>query len=217
MSYCEDCGELIPDNFDLCPGCFESQENSDINLAGSLYWKGQIPIVTSSVVVKQLALAFGVGALGLFLIFFFIDPIGSLIVLPGIFIIWLALYGLSLLVGGILQGATKGGPEGMFAITPEGVGYSAGATLKKLNRLLVVGSASGGSLSGTGAAMMNISRETDTIKWDDVRSITFQDRERTILIYRKIIIQPIFLACTEQNYETAKNLIYTYARPETIK
>ncbi len=138
-------------------------------------------------------------------------------IIPGLVLIWIALYVLSLIVGAILQGSTKGGPEAQFAITPEGVGYSAGATIKKLNRLITIGSATGGSLTGTGAGLMNIARETDMIMWNEVRSISFQNRERTVVVYRKSIIHPIMLACTAENFEKVRELISQYAPPGTIK
>lgn len=66
MNYCGTCGEEIAEDSHFCPHCGSEIKNIDITDPGSLFWKGQIPIVTSSVVVQQLAMAFGVGTLFLF-------------------------------------------------------------------------------------------------------------------------------------------------------
>ncbi|MBN1167806.1 MAG: hypothetical protein JXA44_11845 [Methanospirillaceae archaeon] len=216
MSYITNSEKINPDETEMCSDCNRLTGNSEEINADSLFWKGKIPIVTSSVVVKQLAIILGFGTLFLFFLFLLLDPTTALSIIPGLIFIWIALYLLCLVVGAILQGSTKGGPEAQFAITPEGVGYSAGATIQKLNRLIALGSATRGSLSGTGISMMNIARETDVIMWNEVRSISFQDREQTIVVYRKIFIHPIMLACTAENYEKARELISQYAPPGTI-
>jgi len=102
-------------------------------------------------------------------------------------------------------------------VTPEGIGYAAGETMKKVNQLTAIGSVAGGSLSGLGGSILNISREKDSVIWDDIRLISYQNRERTIVVYRKTLISPIMLVCTIENFSRVKELISRYAPPGTIK
>jgi hypothetical protein len=162
-------------------------------------------------------MALGAGFLVVFVIILLTAPGAAISIIPILFAIWLFLYGLSLGIAALYQKATKGGPDAVFAVTPEGIGYAAGDTIKKINRLTAIGSLAGGSLTGAGGSLINISREMDSIAWDDIRSISYQNRERTIVVYRKILISPVMLACTKENFSQVKELIARYAPAGTIK
>ena len=198
MTLCPHCGSDIPPDSAFCQDCGKPVSAAQSSSQDSLVWTAQIPVITSSVVVRQLGMALGGG----FLV---------------VFVIWAFLFGLSLFIAGIYQKATKGGPDAVFAVTPEGIGYAAGETIKKINRLTAIGSVAGGSLTGLGGSMINISREMDSIPWDEIRSISYQNQERTIVVYRKVLISPIMLACTKENFSQVKELISRYAPPGTIK
>ena len=217
MTLCPHCGSDIPPDSAFCQDCGKPVSAAQSSSQDSLVWTAQIPVITSSVVVKQLGMALGGGFLVVFIIILLTSPGAALSVAPILFVIWLFLFGLSLGIATIYQTATKGGPDALFAVTPEGIGYAAGETMKNVNRLTAIGSVAGGSLSGLGGSMINISREMDSIKWDDIRSISYQNRERTIVVYRKILISPIMLACTKENFSQVKDLISRYAPPGTIK
>jgi len=217
MNKCPHCGSDLPPDSAFCQECGKPVSISEQSSSDSMVWTAQIPVITSSVVVRQLGMALGGGFLVVFVIILFAHPGAALSVAPILFVIWVFLFGLSLFIAGIYQKATKGGPDAVFAVTPEGIGYAAGETIKKINRLTAIGSVAGGSLSGLGGSMINISREMDTIPWDEIRSITYQNRERTIVVYRKILISPIMLACTRENFNQVKELISRYAPPGTIK
>ena len=217
MTKCPHCGTDIPPDSAFCQECGKAVSEDQLSSQDSLVWTAQIPVITSSVVVKQLGMVLGGGFLVVFLIILFAHPGAALSFAPILFVIWLFLFGLSLGIAGVYQKATKGGPDAVFAVTPEGIEYAAGETMKKVNRLTAIGSVAGGSLSGLGGSMINISREKDSVTWDDIRSISYQDRERTIVVYRKNLISPIMLACTIENFSRVKELISRYAPPGTIK
>ncbi len=217
MTLCPHCGSDIPPDSAFCQDCGKPVSAAQSSSQDSLVWTAQIPVITSSVVVKQLGMALGAGFLVVFVIILFAHPEAALSVAPILFVIWAFLFGLSLFIAGIYQKATKGGPDAVFAVTPEGIGYAAGETIKKINRLTAIGSVAGGSLTGLGGSMINISREMDSIPWDEIRSISYQNQERTIVVYRKVLISPIMLACTKENFSQVKELISRYAPPGTIK
>lgn len=217
MTQCAYCGSDIPPDSAFCQKCGKSVSSAQSSSQDSLVWTAQIPVITSTVVVKQLGMALGAGFLVVFVIILLTAPGAAISIIPILFAIWLFLYGLSLGIAALYQKATKGGPDAVFAVTPEGIGYAAGDTIKKINRLTAIGSLAGGSITGAGGSLINISREMDSITWDDIRSISFQNRERTIVVYRRILVSPIMLACTKENFSQVKELIARYAPAGTIK
>ena len=66
-----------------------------------MVWTAQIPVITSSVVVRQLGMALGGGFLVVFVIILFAHPGAALSVAPILFVIWVFLFGLSLFIAGI--------------------------------------------------------------------------------------------------------------------
>ncbi|KAF5060830.1 hypothetical protein DSECCO2_321430 [anaerobic digester metagenome] len=210
MTFCPDCGSPLPPGAESCPSCEGRVEPEP----GSLVWSARMPVVTSPVVVKQLVIAFGVGALFVALL---MVAMGALFALPWIAGIFLFLVVLALVIGWAIQFFTKGGPMGEFAITSEGVGYRAGKESKALNRATLVGSAIGGSLAGTGGSLINISREMESMHWDEVRSVTVDRRDRSLLFYRRTLVFPIVLYATDENFDEAVALVERYASHAVLK
>ncbi|HOJ95215.1 MAG TPA: hypothetical protein PK024_00025 [Methanospirillum sp.] len=217
MTQCACCGTDIPPESAFCQECGKPVSSAESSSQDSLVWTAQMPVITSSVVITQLGMVLGAGFLVVFVIILLTGPEAAISTIPILFAIWLFLYGLSLGIAAIYQKATKGGPEAVFAVTPEGIGYAAGDAMKIMNRLTAIGSLAGGSLTGAGGSLINISRELDSITWDDIRSISYQNRERTIVIYRKNLVSPIMLACTKENFSQVKKLIARYAPAGTMK
>lgn len=210
MAFCPDCGTTLPPGAESCPSCEGRVEPEP----GSLVWSARMPVVTSPVVVKQLVIALGVGALFVALL---MVAMGALFALPWIVGIFLGLVVLALVIGWAIQFFTKGGPMGEFAITSEGVGYRAGKESKALNRATLVGSAIGGSIAGTGGSLINISREMESMSWDEVRSVTVDRRDRSLLFYRRTLIFPIVLYATDENFEKAIARVRQFAPGATLK
>lgn len=210
MAFCPDCGSTLPPGAESCPSC-EARVDPE---PGSLAWSARMPVVTSPVVVRQLVIALGAGALFVALL---MVAMGSFFALPWIAGIFLFLIVLALVIGGAIQFFSKGGPMGEFAITSEGVGYHAGKESKTLNRATLVGSAIGGSLAGTGGSLINISREMESMRWDEMRSVTVDRRDRSILFYRRTLFRPIVVYGTEENFDRAVALVERYATSAVLK
>jgi hypothetical protein len=210
MPYCEDCGEEMKEGAESCPSCDVKQENA-ANPGDSLFWTTKAPVISSRPVVTQLIIAFGAGFLFIMILLFILDPGAAMSALPYVLGTVLFLIILGLIIAAALQFFTKGGMTTDFAITPEGIGYRAGKESKVINRATLAGTAIGGSLSGAGGSLINISREMDFMPWDEMRSITVYPRERTLLFYRKALIFPFSLTCTPENFEQAKTLVRKYA------
>ena len=182
----------------------------------SLIWTAKQPVITSSVVMRQMIMALGAGVLFLVLLILIISPGAIISVLPVLAGVFVVLVTIGVLVAGAIQILTKGGPEAMYEISATGVRYAAGSDSRMINAATLAGSLATGTLTGTGGSLLNISRESESIRWDEVGSITIQKRERTILIRRKILISPMLLTCTPDNFETVVDLIKRYAPSGTL-
>jgi hypothetical protein len=216
MPYCPYCGKPIPAGSNTCPSCHpgqkkggETKKDGDV-----LVWTAKMPVITSPVVVKQLLLALGGASLFLAVLMVLL---GAYPALPVIFALFLFFAALLLLIAAAIQFFTKGGPLGEFAITPEGVGYRAGKESRAINRATLVGTALGGSLPGVGGSLINISREMDFMNWKEMRSIRSSTSDRSLVFYRKILVFPLVLYCTEENYDQALALVRKYAPPGILK
>jgi len=111
MTKCPHCGTDIPPDSAVCQECGKAVSEDQLSSQDSLVWTAHIPVITSSVVVKQLGMFLGGGFLVVFLIILFAHPGAALSFAPILFVIWLFLFGLSLGIAGVYQKATKGGPE----------------------------------------------------------------------------------------------------------
>lgn len=210
MAFCPDCGSPLPGGAESCPSCGSLQPPGP----GSLAWSARMPVVTSPVVVKQLVFALGAGALFVALL---MVAMGAYAALPWVAGIFLGLVALALVIGAAIQFFSKGGPMGEFAITGEGIGYRAGKESRALNRATLAGSAIGGSLAGTGGSLINIGREMESMSWDEVRTVTVDRRDRSLLFYRRTLIRPIVLYAADENFDDAVALIERYATNAVLK
>lgn len=166
-----------------------------------LYWGTKCPVIGSSIVVKQLIMALGGGILFVFIILAIVDISAAFSALPALLGILIFLVVLSLIIAGAMQFFTKGGPYAEFAVTNKGVGYKAGDESKAMNTITLAGSVLGGSLSGAGGSLINISREMDFMEWKEMRSVTGYRRDHSILFYRKELINPFAFYCTPEIFE----------------
>lgn len=215
MPFCTECGTELPEGGGPCPSCHAPPETGTADPAGEpLVWSARMPVVTSPVVVKQLVLALGAGFLFVAVL---MVVLGAYEALPWIGGIFLFLLVLCLVIAAAIHFFTKGGPMGEFAIGSEGVEYRAGKESKALNRATLAGSVVGGSLSGAGGSLINISRETESMSWDEMRSVTVDRRDRSLVFYRQSLVFPIALYCTEENFEPAIELVRRYAPDTTLK
>ncbi len=210
MPYCETCGTELKEGAG-CPSCGSGPEKSGSPEGEGLLWETKAPVITSRPVVTQLILVFVISCLIVLAFIFLLDFDAGLAAAPYILGIMIFFIILGLIIAAAIQFFSKGGLLTEFAVTPGGIGYRAGKGSKAINRATLAGTAVGGSLSGAGGSLINISREMDFMRWEEVRSITVYPRERSLVFYRKFLIFPFALYCTQENYEQVKALAKKYA------
>jgi hypothetical protein len=218
---CENCGNEVAPSVKFCSFCgsdAHSRKNpEDVKEMTELCWSNKMPVFTSVIVIKQLVMVFGLGCLLLAIILTIVSPGGMIAFLKIASLFFVFFVMLSLAITAFIQVRTKGGPLGEFAVTAKGIGYRAGKNLQNIDKATLIGSIAAGSLYGTGGSLINIAREMDFIAWDEMRSITAYTRDNSILFYRKVLIGPIALYCTSENFDAVLNLIRKYAPHLQIK
>jgi hypothetical protein len=214
MPYCETCGAEMKEGAAFCPSCGNGQEksgNQDNLPEDYLLWTTKAQVITSRPVVTQLVMVFVISCLIVLAFLFILDVDAGIAAAPYILGIMVFFIILGLIIAAAIQFFTKGGMTTDFAVTPEGVGYRAGKESKIINRATLAGTAVGGSLAGAGGSLINISREMDFMRWDEIRNITVYPKERSLVFYRKFLIFPFALYCTQENFEQVKALARKYA------
>ena len=221
MTTCEACGNMVPEGNAFCTSCGAmlpapapaEKPAAGVAPGGSaedlLTWERKIPLITNPYLVLQcIAIPLGIGVV-LGLIFWLItgaqDMLLMFVVLGG----FLAL--VFLLVMLVLQIVTGGGLLTTFFISSEGVAHKAGSTTGSLNRAATAGSVLLGSMGGTGAGLLAMSQECNMLEWKNVRYISVYPSVRSLVFRSPLLISPVVLYCTEENFSRVVAMARKYA------
>ena len=175
----------------------------------ALAWSRVVPLVTNSVVVKDLFLVLFIPAVLAGVLFTII--LGDAMMLLLFLAIAAGIFILGMVIMTVLQLGTHGGLTTFFYISDEGVAYEAGKEIKILNRVSTVGSLATGSAAGTGSGLLAISEEANALFWENIRYITIRTGSKMIVFRSPYFISPIALYCTEENFPVVVEMIRKYA------
>jgi len=190
-------------------GFFGQPSSRSEQEAEELRWRYKIPLVTNLVVLREFAIPIGAGALAMAIIILLVsggDFLAAALLSLGFFVLFFSLGFIILLILDLI------GIKASFHIGKDGVGYVAGSSLRKFNRLVLLLSLMGRSPTVVGASLIGIGRESEFISWDEVRSITVYDKYRVIYFRRKSYIRPIVLFCSRENFDDVVALVKKYAQ-----
>ncbi len=213
MLSCPNCGTAVGDSEKFCPSCGASfpgePEPAAAKNATEIAWSRVIPLATNRAVVKDIFLVlFAPAVIGGILFTLLTGAAEFLLVFLGIAVV---LFIIGYIVMVVLQLGGKGGLNTYFYISNEGVAYQAGKGTILLNLASTVGSAASGSLAGTGVGLLAISAEANTFFWKDVRYIRVFEDLKMIQLRSRMLIQPIPLYCTDENYPVVLGMVRMYA------
>ena len=190
-----------------------SEDLSSEALVKKIVWEKQIPLFSNTVVVKQLAMVIIIPAFFIMIFLIVLDP-DMIVEAFMVFVLLLGIFAvLSVIAMGMIHAATRGGLSATFSLDDKGMYYDAGRNSKALNKITMTGGIMAGSPALLGGSMINISRESESMAWSDVRKITAYDSQKTIVAYRKSLICPIGLFCTGENYEEVLDFITGHLPP----
>jgi hypothetical protein len=224
MVTCEACGTDVPAGNMFCTSCGAVLPPPPLssgttpaagpveNPTGLVTWSRKIPLITNPWLVLQcISIPLGIGVvMGCF---FSIITGGEWDLLILMLIIGAGLSVMMLIVMLVLQLVTGGGLETQFFISNEGVAHNAGSTTRALDRVSTGGSAVLGSLSGTGAGLLAMSQEENVLPWDEVRYVSVYRSVRSMVFRSKILIGPVVLYCTDENFPAILAMVKKYAPP----
>ncbi len=180
-----------------------------------LRWSTRIPLVRNTLLIRQLSMALGGGFLFVLILGIILVPEDWILVITGmgpvLLSLFVAIMGLSFIVMFALERAMKGGIDAEFIINEKGIEYEAGESSKTLNRAGLLGAVLLRSPVVAGGSLISISRESQSIRWKDIKSVTTYKGQHSILIRGKELALPIGVFCTQDNFTTALDLIKKYA------
>jgi hypothetical protein len=221
MTTCEDCGEAVPEGYAFCTACGALQrepvptgETAPRDPAGTepeerISWERKIPLITNPYLVLQgIALPLGIGVI-LGLIFWLITGTREMFLMFVVLGGFLAM--VFLLVMLVLQIVTGGGLLTTFFISSEGVAHKAGSTTRNLDTAATAGSVLLGSVGGTGTGLLAMSQEYNTLEWNKIRYITVYPAVRSIVFRSPLLISPVALYCTQENFFPVLAMVRKYA------
>ena len=221
MTICEACGKAVPDSNAFCTSCgavlpapAPGSRHAGAAEPGSgdresLTWERKIPLITNPYLVAQcigIPLLLGILLGSVFRLITGADDMLLLFFVLGAF---MALVFLS--VTAVLHVVTGGGLLTTFCIGPEGIAHKAGSTTRNLDRASTAGAALLGSMGGTGAGLIAMSQEYNTLEWNDVRYISVYPSLRSIVFRSPWLISPVVLYCTEGNFARVLAITRQYA------
>jgi len=213
MPLCQNCGNTVQDEETFCGSCGGKMIMLPEGVAKTpehaLAWSRVVPLITNPVVVKDLFLALFLPAVLAGILLTVITGDTALLLL--FLVVAAGIYILGLVIMAVLQLGTKGGLNTFFYISDEGVASKAGKGTEILNRVSTVGSLAMGSAAGTGAGLLAISEEANTLFWENVRYVTIHTRVKMIVLRSPYLISPIALYCTEKNFPVVVEMIRKYA------
>ncbi len=103
-----------------------------------------------------------------------------------------------------------------YYVNREGAGQAASKATSNLNTGITVAGALLGSLTATGAGLIQKGREDDFIAWNDARSVTLNGKKKHITVTRKSLIFPVRLYCTDENYAEVVSFIRGNVDPALV-
>jgi hypothetical protein len=221
MTSCKACGMVVPEGNAFCTSCgamLPVEASAGGHAAGGaaggetgefISWERKIPLITNPYLVLQcIAIPLGIGIV-LGLIFWLTTGAQDMLLLFVVLGGFLAL--VFLLVMLVLQVVTGGGLLTAFFISSEGVAYKAGRTTGALDRAATAGSVLLGSAGGTGAGLLAMSQESTMLAWNDVRYISVYPSVRSLVFRSPLLISPVVLYCTEENFPRVVAMAGKYA------
>ena len=72
-------------------------------------------------------------------------------------------------------------------------------------------------MGGTGAGLLAMSQEFNTLEWTDVRYITVFPRVRSVVFRSRYLISPVVLYCTEENFPAVLAMAKKNAPPRVAQ
>ncbi len=170
-----------------------------------IIWQIRVPIFRNTVIVKQLGFAIGI-PFGLLAVILVIVSGKSVYTLYALGLIGVLLFFTWLFIMAVYGGKY----EAEFILDPKGMLCRTQAKQTKKNRVINILTIILGFLSGkpavAGAGILAQARQSEFLKWDSVRRVKYNPRQRTNLL-RGGWTKNMALFCTQENYSAVELIV----------
>ena len=172
---------------------------------GALTWEAGISMTGSSVLLRQLALVLGLGALVVFLLLTGLRAVDGDLTLARVgnyALITLGIFAGLLLLSAVVILLFYGNRyQQRYTLTKAGVQAVTTEGTRKRNRIVNLLLVLSGRPSAMGAGLLAHSRQSETVRWARVDNITTNQSKHSIVL-RKGQRAVMLIQCTPENYET---------------
>ncbi len=166
-------------------------------------WNAEIPLLTSTVIIRQLAFVLAVSSLCVLVFVLMVDAFEGNLTLAGvlrtILITLLVFGGLSLLAVVIMLFFYGNRYENRFIMDEIGVTAETIAGTRKKNAIVNLLLLLSGKPGPAGAGLIAASRQSEQVKWEKVNSLT-TDPNKLEIVLRRGGRALMLIRCTPENY-----------------
>ena len=168
--------------------------------APSISWQGSIPLVTSRFFQRDVFLALGIAMLSSYTI---VVVAGVLFARGPVFLPWqfpvfgfVVFWVLFELIALVVLGSSV---DATFTVDAEGMSVTAGARVRKINKVVMVLALLSGRGGAIGSALLAQSREETLVRWEAVNHVTFYPQDHVIQV-RDLGLRMTRLFCPADRY-----------------
>lgn len=192
---CPTCGAAMATPSPLCPAC------------GSYHWDASIPLVGDRFFFLDTVTALGIAVVAMYGL---VALMGVLVDGRPVFLPWQMgaglLAGLFLLFGLVSLVVFQNRVDVSYAVGPAGIVQTAGAKVRKVNRVVLVLALLSGKGGAIGSGLLAQSRETTHIEWDEVRGVWYHPG-RGVVEVRDNLFRMTRLFCPPSLYPAVAALV----------
>jgi len=185
----------------------------------TMEWNISVPIFTTPVIVKQMAVAIGI-PFGIVILFLLVmsDDEDRIYALYGVGLILMLLFLTFVLILLIYGGRYTA----QFIVSGKGIGCYTYGRQRKINRFLngltVFLGLIGKNPTAAGAGMLAQSRQSIFLPWKEVKKVKYRKKQKTIILCGGFG-RNIAVFCTTENYEAVEEAVRVmigYERKESM-
>lgn len=220
---CSSCEREFPAKGRFCPSCGVPVEGAGKTANKNITWDISVSILTNTIILKQLVIAFGIAIFLLVLFMFFLGLIdGTLDLEYFAFLGKLFLYmflGFCILtaLGVLLLMGNRYGYT--FTLDSKGIMEAAQPSQYRrntfLNTLLVILSFFARNPGTMGAGVLAQSRQKQYIKWKEINKVEADPRRKAIIL-KKNRLTSMVVFCHTENFDTVYEAILKYTDLKSV-
>ena len=214
---CHNCGKQFPGKGRFCPSCGTAVGDAVKTANEKITWDIGISILSNPIILKQLAIAFGLAIFLLVLFMFILGLIDGTLdreyfaFLGKLFLYMFLGFCILTILGVLLLLGNRYGYT--FTMDSSGIMEAAQPSQYRrntfLNTLLVILSFFARSPGTMGTAVLAQSRQKQFVHWKDINMVEADPRRKAIILKKNRLTRMVVF-CHAENYDTVYDVIHKY-------